>query len=41
MKKQMADFLRSRGYALPFKGISVEEQIKAGWVKLVTEKIEA
>lgn len=28
------DFLRSRGYALPWMGISVEEMVKAGWVKL-------
>lgn len=28
------DFLRSRGYALPWMGLSVEELIAAGWVKL-------
>lgn len=28
------DYLRSRGYALPWMGISVEKQIEAGWVKL-------
>ena len=28
------DFLRSKGYALPWMGISVEEQIEFGWVKL-------
>lgn len=27
------DFLRSRGYAIPFMGISVEEMIKSGWIK--------
>jgi hypothetical protein len=27
-------FLRSRNYALPYLGISVEEQIEAGWIKL-------
>jgi hypothetical protein len=31
------DFLRSRGYALPFLGISVEQQIEAGWIKLMTQ----
>lgn len=29
------DYLRSRGYALPFMGISVEQQIEAGWIKLI------
>lgn len=28
------DHLRSKGYALPWLGISVEEQIKRGWIKL-------
>lgn len=28
------DILRSRGYALPFMGISVEELVEWGWVKL-------
>ena len=28
------DYLRSRGYALPWMGVSVEDQIKYGWVKL-------
>lgn len=28
-------FLRSRGYALPWMGLSVEEMIAAGWIKLV------
>lgn len=28
------DFLRSRGYALPFMGLSVEELVNRGWVKL-------
>lgn len=28
------DHLRSKGYALPFMGISVEDQIKFGWIKL-------
>lgn len=33
----ITDFLRSKGYALPFQGISVEEQVQAGWVKLIKE----
>jgi len=28
------DYLRSKGYALPFMGLSVEQQIEYGWVKL-------
>lgn len=28
------DFLRSKGYALPYRGLSVEEQISRGWVRL-------
>lgn len=31
---QYADFLRSRGYALPFRGITVAEQIKRRFIKL-------
>jgi len=31
------DLLRSRGYALPWNGITVEQQIEAGWVKLVEQ----
>lgn len=31
------DYLRSRGYALPWMGVSVEEQIKRGWIKLKTK----
>jgi len=33
---QMKDFLRSKGYALPYNGLSVEKQIEYGWVKLAT-----
>lgn len=29
------DYLRSRGYALPWMGLSVEELESAGWIKLV------
>ncbi|MCT4253683.1 hypothetical protein HZP34_02925 [Elizabethkingia anophelis] len=28
------DFLRSKGYALPWMGLSVDKQIEYGWVKL-------
>lgn len=29
------DYLRSRGYALPWMGLSVEQLIEYGWVKLI------
>ena len=29
-----ADILRSRGYALPYMGLSVEKLIEYGWIKL-------
>lgn len=28
------DFLRSKGYALPWMGVSVEQQVEYGWIKL-------
>lgn len=28
------DYLRSRGYALPWMGLSVNEMVEAGWIKL-------
>lgn len=28
------DFLRSKGYALPWMGVSVQQQIEYGWIKL-------
>lgn len=31
------DYLRSQGYTLPYNGLSVEEQIEYGWVKLIEE----
>lgn len=34
---QIFDYLRSKGYALPWMGLSVEEQISRGWIKLKTE----
>jgi len=33
----VTDFLRSKGYALPFHGLSVENLIEYGWVKLKQE----
>lgn len=29
------DYLRSKGYALPWMGLSVEEMIQAGWIRLL------
>lgn len=34
LPQKISDFLRSKGYALPFQGISVDEQVQAGWVRL-------
>ena len=34
MNSNAADFLRSKGYALPWLGISVDELVKWGWIKL-------
>lgn len=32
------DYLRSKSYALPWNGITVEEMIEWGWVKLKNSK---
>lgn len=32
----IVDYLRSKGYALPWMGLSVEEMVEAGWIKLTT-----
>lgn len=32
---EVIDFLRSKGYALPYMGLSVKQQIEYGWVKLI------
>ena len=32
------DFLRYKGYALPWMGISVEEQVSRGWIRLSNNK---
>jgi len=29
------DYLRSKSYALPYMGLSVEEQVERGWVRLI------
>ena len=29
------DYLRSKGYALPWMGLSVDEMVKSGWIKLI------
>lgn len=34
---KQADYLRSRGYALTWMGISVEELVNRGWIKLKGE----
>lgn len=31
---RLFDYLRSKGYALPYNGLSVEELINRGWIKL-------
>lgn len=32
---RVQDFLRSRGYALPWMGLSIDELVAAGWIRLV------
>ncbi|WP_443945560.1 hypothetical protein ACJVDH_00180 [Pedobacter sp. AW1-32] len=34
MQARITDYLRSKGYALSYMGLSVEKQIEYGWVKL-------
>lgn len=29
------DYLRSKGYAMPFMGLSVEKMVEYGWIKLI------
>lgn len=36
---EVTDFLRSRGYALPWMWLSVDDLIEYGWVKLKGEKL--
>ncbi|MFD2961595.1 MULTISPECIES: hypothetical protein [Olivibacter] len=33
-KPHMVDYLRSKGYALPWMGLSVDDLVSYGWVKL-------
>lgn len=33
---QVVDFLRSKGYVLPWMGLSVEQLVEFGWIKLKT-----
>jgi len=35
------DYLRSKGYALPWMGLSVEQMVEAGWIKLQEVKDES
>lgn len=32
---QVSDYLRSKGYAIPWMGLSVEEMVEAGWIQIV------
>jgi hypothetical protein len=34
---EAVDYLRSKGYALPWMGLSVEEMVEAGWIKLIEQ----
>lgn len=31
----ITDYLRSKGYALPWMGLSVDQMVEAGWIKLI------
>lgn len=31
----LIDWLRNKGYAVPWMGLSVEEMVQAGWIKLL------
>ena len=35
LEQSEVDFLRSKGYAVPFMGYSVDDLVKIGWVQLV------
>jgi hypothetical protein len=35
IKNIQVDYLRSKGYALPWMGLSVDEMVEAGWIKLI------
>lgn len=34
---KITDYLRSKGYALPFRGLTIDQQIEKGWIKLKDE----
>jgi hypothetical protein len=34
LTQPVVDYLRSKGYALPYMGISIEKQLEYGWIKL-------
>jgi hypothetical protein len=36
--EKISSSLRSKGYALPYNGVSVEQQIEYGWIKLKTNE---
>ncbi|WP_157972225.1 hypothetical protein [Pleomorphovibrio marinus] len=36
----LADGLRGLGYAVPYMGLSVDEMVQAGWIKLVGKEAE-
>ena len=36
-KTQTADYLRRKGYAIRWMNISVDDQIEAGWIKLLSQ----
>lgn len=31
------DYMRSKGYGVPFNGVSIEQQLEYGWIKLKTQ----
>lgn len=35
LKGSIYDCLRSKGYAVPWMGLEVEEMVEAGWIKLI------
>lgn len=34
LKHSQIDYLRSKGYALPFMGLSIDEMVNVGWIKV-------
>jgi hypothetical protein len=36
-QQNQIDYLRSRGYAVPFMEFSVQELVSLGWIKLISE----